>query len=565
MKKRYLFSLALCLSMFSQSHGQDKEAIGKPETVNYLISIDSDLKLNNAGKDNLLKVKTRVRYQNARRANKLVVYLQNLWIRGEAGKRELMFMELNKDLLRIKDGGEVIELKPGDAKEFNEIFTSMTKPAGAVTLDKNGKELSRKILQKSNDFINFNGILRNTRWFHPRHPTEKAWSETRDFDLGEGRNIRGPIKFTVLDKKDSNGHLQVKLTGVMTKKEAKSKDATYSNVKYIFDGQLSFNETRKIWVGGLTTVKVAYQVLTAQGLTNATGTMTLKHQLATKANSKTMKVPPKLEKAKKDAEGAVTVKGKLHSYKLFHRVLSNISVQGQDVLIKVNTDVRYDNIFTDKSALDLRLRTVKINATQNGKETMLFDVNKDLFHSRQGGRDDKFTYKDGSPGIRALLKQLFRSSYASIKLDKDGRELKRDLHNNVNGRALFSNMIFNVRWFHAGFPATKTWTEKRVFDLGRGGTISGPMTFTKQDRKEGDSFTTVKVAGTFTKAEAKTKQGTLKNIKYIFEGEQRYDEKRKIWVSGEHKVKVSYQILVGTTFAKSTGSMKLTLTMPKDK
>ncbi|MDF1666649.1 MAG: hypothetical protein P1V97_33175 [Planctomycetota bacterium] len=562
MTKQLIVGLALCLSVYSQSHAQDNAATAQARKVNYLVTIDSDIKMKKAGKTNALKVRTRVHYSNIQLSEKIEVRLKKLWVQSDANKREVIFFELSKDVLKIRDAGELIEIKPGEEEELNEVFASFSKPAGTVTLDKNGAEVSRQASQEDNDFIGFNSILRNTRWFHPRHPIEKTWTETREFDMGEGRSIKGPITFTKLNKKNAKGHTEIKLSGIMTKKAAKTETATYSNVKYVFEGSQSFDEKRKIWVNGITKVKFSCQVLTAKGLFDTSGTMHLKLKIE-KPGEKDTKPLKAADPQKKPGQNTKAKKS-TYSYKMRLKTDLTLVVGKQQIHLSTPSQFSYQNTVSNDKRI-VQLNEIVVSIVNNKKQTMYIKMNKDVYKAREGEKKHDFTYENASEIIRDILYSMFRVPIATITVDKTGRELKRKLAKDSRSPVKLSGMILNVRWFHAPFLDKKTWTETRTFDMGKGGGLTGPLTFTKQDKKDAQGNTVVKVTGTIKKDKAQTQRGTLSNIVYVFEGTQSFDEKRKIWVSGITKVNVAYEMKTTTFTMKTTGTMTLKLSMAKAK
>lgn len=255
---------------------------------------------------------------------------------------------------------------------------------------------------------------------------------------------------------------------------------------------------------------------------------------------------------------------KRYSYQLTATHSQRLKFGESNILFELPTTLSYQNTFKGR-ALSLHLNEYTFRSKRDGVEDFFMKMNKDLYLIRSNGKSQEKRYKDANEHTRGLLKSRFRDSYARLTLDKEGKELTRKVNDDGKGLFMLRNIIHNARWFHVRFSKEKTWKATRVFDLGRGGTITGPMTLTKQDKKDAAGNTIVKVSGVMTKAEAKTTQGTMKNIKYVVNGTQSYNEKLGIWIAGQSAIKTSYELVLPKASVKMTGTMKLTLTMPKAK
>lgn len=253
-----------------------------------------------------------------------------------------------------------------------------------------------------------------------------------------------------------------------------------------------------------------------------------------------------------------------HSYQLTIDTKLNINASGQKITLDSPTIARYYNEGS-QSAYIVQLTDLIVTVKINGAENSHMEMSKKLFKIRQKGQEQSIPFDKANPQLQGILKANFHKVMATITADKEGKELTRKVQKADKTKTQFSGMVHNVRWFHVRFPADKTWTETRQFDLGKGGVITGPMTFTKQDKKDASGNTIVKMTGKMSKESIKTDNGNLTNVNYVFEGTQSYDEKRRIWVSGETKVTATYKMATPQGKADTSGTITLKLSMPKTK
>ncbi|MDF1666650.1 MAG: hypothetical protein P1V97_33180 [Planctomycetota bacterium] len=252
-----------------------------------------------------------------------------------------------------------------------------------------------------------------------------------------------------------------------------------------------------------------------------------------------------------------------HAYKLHIDTKVKIKINGQEVLLDSPTTAHYVNEGSP-SKYSVQLSRLILTVTVDGNENSHMDMSKDRMKIRRSGKEQIIAFGEGNAQLKALLKANFHQAMATITTDKAGKELSRTVPKPNPSTRMLSGILHNIRWFHVGFAAEKTWTETREFDLGKGGTISGPIVFTKQDKKDAQGNTVVKLSGKMSKKSIKTPTGTLESVSYLFEGHQSYDEKRKIWVSGQTTVKATYKMMTPQGKADSSGTIILTLSMPKN-
>ena len=554
---RSLFcALFITLALSHSASAQEKKESQAPISQRYKLSINTDFKAQL--KDEIVPIQSKmaVIYENKQRGNSVDIWVHGFKLALKVNDSQQFDMVLDKDSLVEGEGEEATKLNYEDGDDDTKNAMDILRARLAeVALDKQGKESSRSFTKKTTELMNVRSMLLGVRWFHPQYPVKSEFVEEREFDMNEGGPIKGPLTFKTIPGKKSENTV-VKLSGVMTKEKAQSETAKFSNIKYVFSGTQVFDKKRKIWIRGETTVKASFTMKSAEGLSQVTGVLKLK--LTPLKDGELFGEGDKNSRKRE-------LKGVVHSYKVTVNTAQTIDYLGQKFPINVATDLRYDNELRAGKSLTISLKKLYLLAYQNGKETIFFNMNRDLFQSRQGGQEIDSNYSDANENQRAILAKLFRSKFATIELSENGSELKRVLYNKVNGRELFGNLIHNIRWFHVSSPRKDSWTEERTFDLGRGGVLSGPLTYTKLKKDSNSNITRVKVSGTLTRAKVRTKKATLLDVKYSVEGTQSYDEKKKIWIKGAHTVKVSYTALIGIKQMKTSGTITLTLSMPEKK
>ncbi|MDF1666648.1 MAG: hypothetical protein P1V97_33170, partial [Planctomycetota bacterium] len=244
-----------------------------------------------------------------------------------------------------------------------------------------------------------------------------------------------------------------------------------------------------------------------------------------------------------------------HSYELSVNTTMKYKAKGKEYLQYAPMTFHYDNEHSG-SNITVHFTEIDYILRENGKQALRLNMDKDHCYLEEPGKKQRFEYATASQGIRGLMDAIFRVPLAKITVDKEGKELTRKVSKESDQGKSFDATIHNARWFHPRFSATeKKWVLTRTFDIRNRGTLTGPFTYTKQDKKDAAGNTLVKFIGVLSKEAVDTERGKLKNLQYIIQGTQAYDEKRKIWVSGKTKVLFTYELANSTC----EGTMNLEL------
>ncbi|MDF1666729.1 MAG: hypothetical protein P1V97_33575, partial [Planctomycetota bacterium] len=522
----------------------------------YQLSIDTTV--TSQAKGPVMKITNPVslRYTNSIGPKSVSVTLKEFKYHVLGNGRTKHYVEMDKDHICFHTGGkkQTVSAENADAKNKALLKTLFAAPIAQIILDKERKEISRKVSPGSIDGRVYDATIHNARWFHSRFAATKSWVETRTLDVSKGGFITGSLTFTKLDKKDGAGNTVVKVTGTLTQDRVNSLRGPLRDAIFKIEGTRSYDETRKIWVSGQSNVTMTYEQMTVGGPIKMAGTMTLKLTLENSEGPASKKAPDKIVKGPKNA----------HSYQLDVYTKLEQTIGKEKITVETPLSFRYDNII-DKNTVTVQFTDVLYINRINGAHNLLFKVNKEKTILFEAGKKPVVTLVDKvDPGTKAFMRIMFQTPLATIKVDKDGEELKRSLGPGAERGKTLDATIYNARWFHVRFAEAKNWVAVRTFDIGKGGTLSGPFTFTKLDKKDASGNTVVKIAGEISKDKVISKRGEMKNLKYVFSGTQSFDETRRIWVSGQTEVKLSFEMDTKNGLAKIEGNMILILGPPRD-
>lgn len=528
-------------------------------THSYKLFVNTSLKFKSGGQSISVDSPHNYQYDNTLSENRLSVQFTEIIHRLIVNGAESLQMRLTKEGTVTKQRGQTTiepyaKLDKGSKTLIDTLFKS---PLARITLDKSGKEQNRKLNERSKVGAPFNATIYNVRWFHTSYPKEKAWTEDRTFDIGQSGVISGPFIFKKLDKKNAAGQTVVQVSASLSKDDIDTDRGQLKNAKYEFKGTQCYDETKKIWVSGECQVTLSYSL---RG-TPIQGTMTLKMELV-KGKAKIEPIQPPAKKPLPDVKMDPSLK-KTYSYQLSLNTKVDLKSGGQTQMTITNPILlNYENSQTPKAVV-VQLKGFQYHVLANGKTNLYVEMDKDHIGFHRGGPKQEVKADKADARNKALLTNLFSVPMAQITLDKDGKELTRKVNPKSEGAKAYDATIENLRWFHPSFPAAQSWTETRSFDVSKGAHITGPLTFTKTSKKDAQGHTVVLVKGTIKKDKVMSLRGELRNLNFVFEGQQSYDESRKAWVSGETKVTMSYQIVTARGNVDMSGTMILKLTMTK--
>lgn len=521
------FTLLLCFAPLA--FAQEDTQKGK---YGYKVSIRTKLKFKDQGKDQVLYSPVSVKYVNDWSASTVSIRFTEVNYILSLNNNQSLLLSMDREQCYIEREGkrEFIPYQKATAGTKRMLDALFRSQLAAVTVDKEGKELSRKLSKELDEGKPFDATIENVRWFHGRFAPTKTWVETKTFDITNKGRISGPLTFTKLDKKSPEGYTLVQVTGTISKDKVATQRGTISKAKYEFKGTRAYDEKRKIWVKGETAVTFSYQLMGV----DFSGTMMLDLDMD--------EPDPVAKKEKSKEKEAVTQAAPArHSYKLFVNTSLKFKSGGQSISVDSPHSFQYDNIVSGKT-LSVQFTEVVHRLIVNGAESIRMRLTKEGTVTQQRGQTKIEPYAKLNKGSKALIDALFKAPLGSFTLDPSGKEVTRQLSNQSKAGAPFNATIPNARWFHVSFPKEKTWTEEQTFDIGQSGVITGPFKFTKLDQKNTAGQTVVQVNASLSKDDIDTDRGHLKNAKYEFKGTQVYDETKKIWVRGECKVTLSYTL-----------------------
>lgn len=528
------------------------------ERHSYKLSVNTSLQFR--AQQQVIKVETPhvFYYDNCRADSGILIQLNEIHHNLIVNGAESIHMCLNKNGTITREKGHTKtepyqKLDAGDKKLLDSLFRV---PMATIYLSEKGEELSRSVSKESKYGEGFDATIHNVRWFHPEFSSEQSWGGIRVFDVGQNGKLEGYFSYKKTGKKDAKGHTLVAVTAVISKDKLSTNRGKLIKPFYKINGVQSYDEKRKIWVSGQTKVSFFYKL---NGV-NMAGSMTLTLSMV----DSPAKLTPMSGTAKaKGPQIKLDLKtASKYSYKMSSHTDMTTNVNGQALNIATPVTLRYDN-FMGKDAEVVQLKEFQYQVQSGGHTSFFVEMDKDHIGFHNGGKKQNVPFAKADQRNKALIHNLFNIPLARMSVDKEGKELRRTVNEGSVGGKAYNATVHNVRWFHARFGAKNTWEETRTFDLSKGGTISGKLTFRKLIEKDAQGNTVVQVNGVMTQAKTVTLRGEFKNIKAFFVGEQSYDEKRKIWVSGRTEVWLSYQLVTPQGIFDSLGKVTLKLNLEK--
>ncbi|MDF1664380.1 MAG: HEAT repeat domain-containing protein [Planctomycetota bacterium] len=524
----------------------------------YKFSVNTTLKIKSGNQLITVDSPNSFQYDNYKSKDGLVVQLNeivnNLIINGA----ESLHMVLNKNGEITRQGGQTQfqTYQESNAKVKKRLDSLFRTHFAKITLDKEGKERTRKVTVAGEYGEHLDATIDNVRWFHPYFPAKNRWGAFRTFDIGNGGKLDAYFSYKRLGEKDAAGNSVIEVSADVSKDVISTNRGKLHKATYRISGVQSYDEKQKLWVSGKTKVTFSY---TLNGVFMQ-GTMTLVlSKLAGPVKLTSMR--PKAEKKLPDLKLDPATLSK-YSYQMSIDSDVTTMVNGQALKFVIPVKLRYENSVGAKAVI-VKLKDFKYQVNGNGRTNLYVEMDKDHIGFHNGGKKQIVPVAEADPKNKALLHNLFNVPFAQMTVDEEGKELTRKVNKKSEGGKAYDVTIHNVRWFHARFAASKNWVEKRTFDVTKGGTVSGDLTFTKLDEKDSLGHTVVKVTGVMTQDKTVSLRAELRKLKLSFVGKQSYDEKRKIWVSGQSQVQLSYQLVTPQGVFGTTGTMTLKLKLDK--
>lgn len=245
------------------------------------------------------------------------------------------------------------------------------------------------------------------------------------------------------------------------------------------------------------------------------------------------------------------------SFKLYLDSHVDLAMEGKTQPIEAKTGVWY-TWKSEGSKRTLILDSVEVKVTVDGNEVMNQTSSRDKLVQVAGGVTTETKYADAASEVKSMLKDTFGTPLCIREVDKNGKEVKREIVAAPGAKATIDNgMVANAIFFHDSyFGDLPKWESQTEISMGNGGYVGGKLTLAK-DASAPQVF---KVTGTLTndKFPLPGQPVTLVGSKYVVTGEQTYDPARGNWAKGKRKIDITADMEIGgSKFADMKGVMKV--------
>ncbi|MDF1665920.1 MAG: hypothetical protein P1V97_29460 [Planctomycetota bacterium] len=257
------------------------------------------------------------------------------------------------------------------------------------------------------------------------------------------------------------------------------------------------------------------------------------------------------------AQDTVVEQKTKYTYSIESDIKMNVGTE--KVTVGASTQIQYQNSVKAQT-LSVTIFNFKVITIINGVENMNVEMARKGMTLKQLGKIREIPF-DKSPKPQQELLKTFGKAFVKITLDGEGKESKRELANPSESAKTLEKegLVANARLFHPEFSAKKAWKAKREIAMGNGTFISGELNYEKQDKPDANGHIVVKVSGTLTKKKMVNNGIEMVNIKYVVNGQELYDPKKKIWLSGDLKIAVTWDVKTPGGNGTAAGTMKLKL------
>ncbi len=247
----------------------------------YSLAIDAQLQVKSPGqlKPQPLETATRMRYSLTPVENGQEVTIRGLALTVSSEGKVISEVQLSRAEAKFQQGDQkpdtvTFERAP---KELKATLSQFNEPMARIETDANGAETSRVILvEKESTFVE-NGIVDNTRLFHPPFPAgRETWDAPCRLSMGEGQFASGNLTYRNIGT-GPDGTVQVSVAGEL--KPVLRPGGDIRDGSYKVTGEQLFDPARNAWVSGRWTIDVLLNMQAeGQATGTANGTMELKLQ-----------------------------------------------------------------------------------------------------------------------------------------------------------------------------------------------------------------------------------------------------------------------------------------------
>lgn len=232
-----------------------------------------------------------------------------------------------------------------------------------------------------------------------------------------------------------------------------------------------------------------------------------------------------------------------HSFEVAVKARLDMDAAGKTQKVEADTALRY-TWARPPGERTLTFDSVRLRATLDGRPTADTFMSRDKLTNTEGGQTREVPADSAPDELKTMLRDSFGVPVAKVKVDADGKEVKREVVAGPGAKTLVDQgMIANALLFHPPYPKGRDeWTAPAEVSMGNGGFAKGDLTYKKAAGGKGGQR--VKVSGTLANDgfQAPGSPLTLKNARYVVTGEQTYDPDRGEWVAGRLNLDVSFQL-----------------------
>lgn len=224
---------------------------------------------------------------------------------------------------------------------------------------------------------------------------------------------------------------------------------------------------------------------------------------------------------------------------------SSVHMKGPKLDQKIAADTRMFYTWqTDGNQKQLIVDGISIKATMDGKQVMNAHMDRKKIINDQDGTKQVLEAANAPPALKEMLESSFGKPLCELTVDDDQRETQRKLVATPGARLMIENgMIANSLLFHPPFLRNADkWEAEVPLSIGNGNYATGELTYEKTTQV-GD-MQNVRISGTLINEgyQQENSPVEIQNATYKLEGEQTFDLKQQIWVTGKLDIKVSMDI-----------------------
>lgn len=197
----------------------------------------------------------------------------------------------------------------------------------------------------------------------------------------------------------------------------------------------------------------------------------------------------------------------------------------------------------------------------SGGQVSQVEFSKNKFRLLHKGKWKEVPVGQVDPRIKLMVEHSFGKPLCHLHLDREGREVRREVVADKGTETLIKNGLFaNGLFFLSMFGETSSrWKYPRKLSIGYGGFALGKLNYKKKSDpyRSYDDPVKVTVSGTL-KGKAREDKLELRDAKYEVKGEQEFLPTEKVWSSAEHRIKFKFAIYQkNAKTVTATGKMSL--------